>query len=61
MKTKCTLNLPASALISVQQHPQGRNNWLRTATVKGYFEIIRLHSPNQPAFDKTWEPATSSK
>jgi len=31
-------------------------NWLATAPGKGYFAIIRLYSPTEPAIDKSWKP-----
>ena len=31
-------------------------NWLRTAPGKGYFLLLRLYSPKQSFFDKTWKP-----
>jgi hypothetical protein len=37
--------------------PDGkRNNWLQTVPGKGFFVILRLYSPLQPFFDKTWRP-----
>lgn len=38
--------------------PEGKaNNWLQTVPGKGYFVILRLYSPLQPFFDKTWRPS----
>ncbi|PXA67153.1 DUF1254 domain-containing protein [Cryobacterium arcticum] len=38
--------------------PEGRfSNWLQTDPSKGYFVILRLYSPLQPFFDKTWRPS----
>jgi len=31
-------------------------NWLRTVPGKGYFILLRLYSPKQSFFDKTWKP-----
>jgi len=38
--------------------PEGKgNNWLQTVPGKGFFTILRLYSPLQPFFDKTWRPS----
>ena len=38
--------------------PDGKaNNWLQTVAGKGFFVILRLYSPLQPFFDKTWRPS----
>jgi hypothetical protein len=31
-------------------------NWIQTAPGKGWFVLLRLYSPLQPFFDKTWRP-----
>jgi hypothetical protein len=31
-------------------------NWIQTDPAKGWFIILRLYSPLQPFFDKTWRP-----
>jgi len=37
--------------------PEGKeSNWIQTLPGKGYFVILRLYSPLQPFFDKTWRP-----
>ncbi len=37
--------------------PDGKaSNWLATVPGKGYFAILRLYSPTQPAIDKSWKP-----
>nr|WP_199043161.1 DUF1254 domain-containing protein [Dyella sp. ASV24] len=37
--------------------PAGKErNWVRTVPNKGYFIILRLYSPKQAFFDKTWKP-----
>lgn len=33
-----------------------RGNWIQTDPAKGWFVILRLYSPLQPYFDKTWRP-----
>ena len=30
-------------------------NWIQTMPGKGYFPVLRLYSPLQPFFDKTWQ------
>ena len=35
--------------------PEG--NWIQTTKGKGWFPILRLYSPLQPFFDKTWRPS----
>jgi hypothetical protein len=38
--------------------PGGKtDNWLQTVPGKGFFVILRLYSPLQPFFDKTWRPS----
>jgi hypothetical protein len=38
--------------------PEGKeSNWIQTLPGKGYFVILRLYSPLQPFFDKTWRPS----
>jgi hypothetical protein len=37
--------------------PEGKaSNWIQTAPERGWFTILRLYSPLQPWFDKTWRP-----
>jgi hypothetical protein len=31
-------------------------NWVATVPGKGYFIILRLYSPKQAFFDKSWKP-----
>ena len=31
-------------------------NWIQTDPDKGWFVALRLYSPLQPFFDKTWRP-----
>ena len=33
-----------------------RGNWIQTMPDKGWFAILRLYSPLEPFFDKTWRP-----
>jgi hypothetical protein len=33
------------------------HNWLQTNPDKGWFPILRLYSPLQPFFDKSWRPS----
>jgi hypothetical protein len=39
--------------------PEGikRGNWIQTVPKKGYFVLLRLYSPLEPFFDKTWRPS----
>jgi hypothetical protein len=32
-------------------------NWIQTDPEKGWFVILRLYSPLQSFFDKTWRPS----
>jgi hypothetical protein len=34
----------------------GSGNWIQTDPAKGWFVLLRLYSPLQPFFDKTWRP-----
>lgn len=37
--------------------PAGKEaNWLQTVPGKGWFLVLRLYSPTEPWFDKTWRP-----
>jgi hypothetical protein len=37
--------------------PEGKtSNWLATVPGKGYFAILRLYGPTEPAINKTWKP-----
>jgi len=37
--------------------PAGKeSNWIQTVPGKGWFTILRLYSPLQPFFDKSWRP-----
>ena len=37
--------------------PAGREaNWIQTVPGKGWFALLRLYSPTEPWFDKTWRP-----
>ncbi len=38
--------------------PEGvaEGNWIQTAPGKGWFCILRLYSPEQPFFDRSWRP-----
>jgi hypothetical protein len=39
--------------------PEGvkRGNWIQTMPDKGWFTILRLYSPLEPFFEKTWRPS----
>ena len=37
--------------------PEGKkSNWIQTVPGRGWFTLLRLYSPLQPWFDKTWRP-----
>jgi hypothetical protein len=37
--------------------PAGKEaNWIQTVPGKGWFSLLRLYSPTEPWFDKTWRP-----
>jgi len=37
--------------------PAGKKaNWLQTVPGKGWFTLLRLYSPTEPWFEKTWRP-----
>jgi hypothetical protein len=37
--------------------PEGKEaNWIQTVPKKGWFCFLRLYSPTEPWFDKTWRP-----
>lgn len=40
------------------EQPEGlaRGNWIQTDPEKGWFVILRLYSPLEPFFDKSWRP-----
>jgi hypothetical protein len=40
------------------EQPEGvaRGNWIQTVPGKGWFVWLRLYSPLEPFFDKTWRP-----
>jgi hypothetical protein len=35
----------------------GEGNWIQTDPKKGWFTILRVYSPLQPFFDKSWRPS----
>ncbi len=41
------------------QQPEGvkRGNWIQTIPGKGFFPCLRLYSPLEPFFAKTWRPS----
>jgi hypothetical protein len=42
--------------------PAGKEgNWLATAPGRGYFAILRLYSPTEPAINKSWKPGNIEK
>ena len=55
---KPVLNADASVdLYFGDAAPLGKEkNWLRTPKGRGYFAILRLYAPLEPALDRTWKP-----
>jgi len=54
-------NLVVNADGSVDIHfgpkaPAQKVNWIQTVPGKGWNTILRLYSPLEPWFDKTWRP-----
>jgi hypothetical protein len=44
------------------QAPDGKQgNWRATVPGRGYFAIIRLYGPTEPALDKSWKPGDIEK
>jgi hypothetical protein len=41
------------------EQPEGvaRGNWIQTDPDKGWFVVLRLYSPLEPFFDKSWRPS----
>ncbi len=39
--------------------PEGSpaGNWIQTTEGKGWFPILRLYSPREPFFDRSWRPS----
>jgi len=44
------------------QAPEGKQgNWRATVPGRGYFAILRLYGPTEPALDKSWKPGDIEK
>ena len=42
--------------------PDGQEkNWLATVPGKGYFAVLRLYGPTEPALTRTWKPGDITK
>jgi hypothetical protein len=42
--------------------PSGKQkNWLATVPGRGFFAILRLYGPTEPALAKTWKPGDVEK
>ncbi len=39
-----------------QPHGVGRGNWIQTLPGRGWYVMLRLYSPLEPYFDKSWRP-----
>jgi hypothetical protein len=46
-------------ILRVLTQPSGikRGNWIQTMPGKGYFVCLRLYSPLEPFFEKSWRPS----
>jgi hypothetical protein len=44
-----------------QPLPMTGKNWLATVPGKGYFAVLRLYGPTEPALTKTWKPGDVTK
>jgi hypothetical protein len=40
-----------------QPNGVARGNWIQTMPGKGWFTILRLYSPLEPFFSRTWRPS----
>jgi hypothetical protein len=49
----------STAVYFSPEQPEGveRGNWIQTMPGKGWFAILRLYSPLEPFFDKSWRPS----
>ncbi len=49
----------ATTVYFAPKQPDGikRGNWIQTMPGKGWFTILRLYSPLEPFFDKSWRPS----
>jgi hypothetical protein len=49
----------STTVVFAPERPAGipEGNWIQTAEGKGWFPILRLYSPLQSFFDKTWRPS----
>ncbi len=47
---------PSSTSRPTQPDGVARGNWIQTDPDKGWFVVLRLYSPLQSFFDKTWRP-----
>ncbi|MEK8226733.1 DUF1214 domain-containing protein [Oerskovia sp. M15] len=45
---------PRSSTSPTQPADVGRGNWVQTDPERGWFVVLRLYSPLQPFFDKSW-------
>jgi hypothetical protein len=49
----------ATTVVFAPERPPGtpEGNWIQTTEGKGWFPILRLYSPLQSFFDKSWRPS----
>ena len=55
-----TANEDGSTTITFGPEPpedSPESNWIQTTEGKGWFPILRLYSPLEPFFDKSWRPS----
>ena len=62
-RDKPTQNADGSTVLYLgPKAPEGNaGNWLATVPGKGYFAILRLYGPKEPAIDKSWKPGDIEK
>jgi hypothetical protein len=58
IKDGLTVNADGSVdlLFGPDEPAEGASNWIQTVAGKGWFALLRLYSPLEPWFDKTWRP-----
>ena len=51
--------MPSTTVYFAPQQPEGvkRGNWIQIDPKKGFFAILRLYSPLEPFFAKSWRPS----
>lgn len=49
-------NAPVDLYVGPTAPKDGEGRWIKTEPGHGWFAYIRIHSPEQAAFDKGWKP-----